>query len=128
MCCVCAFLLNTYIYTLIRNSNPHNHTHTYQYTLLESHVKIPTKSQRFFDCIFSIFDSFHFLNCLMLVVLQKKKKLHETQGLQSKFHKLAPSPTPRCSSYQKGNLRVPSTMVAKFTFIYLFIIIIIIII
>ena len=35
--------------------------------------------------IFSIFDSFYFVNCLMIVVLQK---LFETQGLQSKFHEL----------------------------------------
>ena len=35
--------------------------------------------------IFSIFNSFHFVNCLMIAVLQK---LHETQGSQSKFHEL----------------------------------------
>ena len=60
-------------------------THTYPHTLthLQPHVNIPTKSQRFFDCIFSIFDSFHFLNCLMIVVLQK---ISMTQGSQSKFH------------------------------------------
>ena len=29
---------------------------------------------------------------------------------------VAPSPTPWCSSYRKGSLRVPSTMVANFTY------------
>ena len=45
-------------------SNTHTNTHSH----------IHTKSPRFlavFFRIFSIFDSFHFLNCLMIVVLQK---------------------------------------------------------
>ena len=45
------------------------YTHTPTHT--QSQLKIPTKSQRFFDSIFSIFDSFPFLNCLMIFVLQK---------------------------------------------------------
>ena len=32
---------------------------------------LPKKTQRFFECLFSIFDCFYFLNCLMVIVLQK---------------------------------------------------------
>ena len=62
-----------HIHTIISNYNPHKHTptHTPTHTLthLQSHVKIPTKFQLFLTT-FSIFNSFYFLNSLM-VVLQK---------------------------------------------------------
>ena len=73
-------LLLCHRYTLIRNYNQHKHKHTS--THLQLHIRNHTKSQQFFYSIFSIFDSFHFLNCLMIIVLQK---LHETQGSQSTF-------------------------------------------
>ena len=62
--------------TIIRNYHQHKHTHTptHSHIPLQSAVKIPTESKRFFFRYFSIFDSFHFLNCLMIAVLQKKKK------------------------------------------------------
>ena len=46
------------------------------------------KTTTVFDCIFSyfsIFDSFHLFNFLMIFF---GKNLHETQGSQSKFHEL----------------------------------------
>ena len=49
-------------------------THTLTITRKDSD-KIPTV----FDCIFSIFDSFHFVNCGFV------KNLPETQRSQSKF-------------------------------------------
>ena len=64
--------LHPHIRTFIRNYNPHKHTHTHKHTLthLQSHVKIPTKSRRFFTACFWL--SIHFfLNCLIIVVLPK---------------------------------------------------------
>ena len=54
------------------DDNPHKRTHTpTALTNLQSQIKIPTKSKRFLTVFFSIFDSFHFVNCLMIVVLWK---------------------------------------------------------
>ena len=44
------------------------HTHTFKLSVLQSHIKI-TKNHNGFSQYFSIFGSFHFVNCLMIVVL-----------------------------------------------------------
>ena len=74
----------THTHTIIRYYNHHKHTyaHTYTHSLIiihEDSCKTPTV----FWLYFSIFDSFHFVNFLMIVVLQK---LQENLGSQTKFH------------------------------------------
>ena len=56
-----------YFFFFITHTNTRSHPHTH--TLIITH-KDSNKIPKVF-CIFSIFNSFHFLNCLMIVVLQK---------------------------------------------------------
>ena len=75
------YMLYIYIYIyIITVSHPHTLTH------LQSHIEIPTKSQQIFLLSFFLF-SIHFIFLTAWWVLFCKK-LHETQGSQSKFHEL----------------------------------------
>ena len=69
------FHLNPYIHTLIRNYNPHNHTHTPTHTHTLTHIQ----SHAFFTVFFRFSVHFIFLTAWWLLFC---KKLLETQGSQ----------------------------------------------
>ena len=71
--------------TCVIETITHTRIHTHTLTHLQPHInEIPTVFVWIFS-VFSIFNSFHLVNCLMIVVLQKTPW---NPGLQSIFHEL----------------------------------------
>ena len=77
----------TYIHPLIRHYNPHKHTHTPTHSHTYNHTRRFLQNPNSFFLLYFFRFSIHliFLTAWWLLFC---KKLHETQGLQSKFHEL----------------------------------------